>query len=215
LPYDEVPRFITQLRHSHAQPETKLAFEWLILTSTRSGETRHATWSEIDEQRGIWVIPSRRMKGSAAKRREHHVPLSDGCLAILAETRALNPESPLLFANRRTGGPLSDMTFTKLLRDLGYGGRATAHGFRSSFRDWASEVAKAREVVAEAALAHAVRDKTEAAYRRATYLEERRDLMEQWTRYAQGSVRGMPSSDRPSDRRRGSQDSGAAKAASA
>ena len=190
LPYDQVPAFLRALRQSHAQPETRLAFEWLILTATRSGETRHATWSETDETRGLWVIPSRRMKGSGAKRRDHHVPLSGRCLEILAEARALKHGGDLLFPSQRTGHPLSDMTFTKLLRDLGYGGQATAHGFRSSFRDWATEVEKVREVVAEAALAHAVRDKTEAAYRRTTYLEERRTLMERWAAYTQGSSRG-------------------------
>jgi integrase len=187
LPYDEVPRFMKTLRVSYAQVETKLAFEWLILTATRSGETRNAVWSEIDVSRRLWVIPRRRMKGSGSKRRDHHIPLSNRCLQILAEARAHNPSSDLLFPSARTGKPLSDMTFTKLLRDLGYTGEATAHGFRSSFRDWATEVAKVREVVAEAALAHSVRDKTEAAYRRATYLEERRSLMDQWARYVAGT----------------------------
>ena len=186
LPYDQVPAFLRELCHSHAQPETRLAFEWLILTATRSGETRHATWSEVDATHGLWIIPSRRMKGSGPQRRDHHVPLSGRCLEILAEARTLKPGGDLLFPSQRTGRPLSDMTFTKLLRDLGYGGHATAHGFRSSFRDWATEMEKVREVVAEAALAHAVRDKTEAAYRRTTYLEERRTLMERWAAYARG-----------------------------
>jgi integrase len=180
LPYEAVADFLRELRRSHARLETRLAFEWLILTATRSGETRHAGWSEIDAARRIWIIPGQRMKGSGGNRREHHVPLSDRCLQILDEARVLKRSSSLLFPSDRTGKPLSDMTFTKLLRDLGYGGRVTAHGFRSSFRDWATEVEKVREVVAEAALAHAVRDKTEAAYRRTTYLEDRRTLMQRW-----------------------------------
>ena len=184
LPYDQVSNFIQTLRCCSAQPETKLAFEWLILTATRSAETRFAAWSEIDVQRALWIIPSRRMKSSSAKRRDHHVPLSGRCLEILAEARSLERNSGLLFPSHRTGNALSDMTFTKLLRDLGYGGQATAHGFRSSFRDWATEVEKVREVVAEAVLAHSVRDKTEAAYRRAVYLEERRLLMQRWATYS-------------------------------
>jgi integrase len=107
------------------------------------------------------------MKGSGQKGREHYVPLPGRCLQILTEARALNCESDLIFPNQRTGKALSDMAFMKVLRDLGLGAKATAHGFRSSFRDWATEKDKVREVVAEAAQAHSVRDKTEGAYRRA------------------------------------------------
>jgi integrase len=99
--------------------------------------------------------------------------------------KAAYPHEPhdLLFPSMKEGAPLSDMTMTKVLRDMGLGERATAHGMRSSFRDWATEIAKAREVVAEAALAHTVRDKTEAAYRRAPYLDERRVLMQAWATF--------------------------------
>jgi integrase len=116
-------------------------------------------------------------------REAHVVPLPRRCLAVAQQARAFNPDSELLFPGPRTRTALSDMTFTKVLRDLGLGDQATAHGFRSSFRNWATEVAKVREVVAEAALAHSVRDKTEAAYRRSTYLDERRKLMEKWARH--------------------------------
>ena len=183
LPYNQVPAFVKLLRRCDARLETKLAFEWLILTATRSGETRGARRAEIDEGRAVWVIPKHRMKGSGGKRRDHHVPLSPRCLEILAEARALKPDGDLLFPSARTGKLLSDMAFTKVLRDLGLGTDATAHGFRSSFRDWASEVDKVREVVAEAALAHSVRDRTEGAYRRAAYLEERCGLMQRWAAY--------------------------------
>jgi integrase len=183
LPYEKVPTFLKLLHDSHALPETKLAFEWLVLTATRSGETRGATWSEMDQARALWVIPSYRMKGTPQARREHRVPLSARCLEILAAARALNPDSEFVFANHRTGKALSDMAFTKILRTLGLGAQATAHGFRSSFRDWATEVDGVREVVSEAALAHSVRDKTEGAYRRAAYLEERRELMARWAAY--------------------------------
>jgi integrase len=179
LPYTDVPAFITALRGGRSRPITKLALEWLILTATRSGETRGAMWAEIDEAKAQWVIPKERMKAGA----EQIVPLSARCLEILAEARALNPKSELIFPSAMAGRPLSDMTLTKVLRDMGIADRATAHGFRSSFRDWASEVDKAREVVAEAALAHTVRDKTEAAYRRAAYLDERVGLMQRWAAY--------------------------------
>jgi integrase len=182
LPYAEVPGFVKTLRICNSNEVTKLAFEWLILTATRSGETRGARWEEIDETHALWAIPKERMKGPQAKRREHVVPLPARCLKILKRARALNPTNPLLFPGYR-GEQLSDMTLTKVLRDLGFAERATVHGFRSSFRDWATESAKAREVVAEAALAHAVDDKTEAAYRRAVYLDERRGLMRRWAVY--------------------------------
>lgn len=185
LPYNCVASFLNTLRHCHAQPETKLAFEWLILTATRSGETRGAMWCEIDEDRALWVIPFKRMKGSRQNRKDHLVPLPGRCLEILAQARALHPNAALLFPSQRTGNVLSDMAFTKLLRDVGLAAVATAHGFRSSFRDWATEVDKVREVIAEAALAHAVKNRTEAAYRRASYLEERRGLMERWSSYIQ------------------------------
>jgi integrase len=179
LPHAEVKDFIKMLRASPASPVTKLAFEWLILTATRSGETRGAAWSEIDEAKALWAVPKERMKKG---RREHIVPLSDRCLEIAKEARALNPCSALLFPSA-SGKPLSDMTFTKLLRDRGMADRATAHGFRSSFRDWTTETNQCREVVAEAALAHTIKDKTEAAYRRSPYLEVRTSLMQRWAEY--------------------------------
>ncbi len=181
LPYAEVPAFIRVLRASPSYEVTQLAFEWLILTATRSGETRGARWDEIDTKAALWTISRERMKG----RREHVVPLSKRCLKILEEAKALHPDSELLFPAPHSGGALSDMALTKVLRDRGFADRATAHGFRSSFRDWATESAMVREVVAEAALAHSVKDKTEAAYRRAAYLDERRALMQRWARYCQ------------------------------
>ena len=178
LPYAEVPAFIQNSARLSLAAVTKLAFEWLVLTASRSGETRGALWEEIRQADTTWVIPKERMKAEV----EHVVPLSARCLEIGAEARALNPGSALLFPGGY-GKPLSDMTFVKLLRDNGFGDKATAHGFRSSFRDWATEVDKVREVVAEAALAHKVRDKAEAAYRRTSYLDERRELMIRWASY--------------------------------
>jgi integrase len=181
LPYTQVPAFLVRLRASNSWPATRLAFEWLVLSATRSGETRLARWVEIDEAEATWTIPAERMKAKKA----HTVPLSLRCLEILRALRAVYPSGPtdLLFPSMKAGAPLSDMTLTKVLRDMGLAEQATAHGYRSSFRDWATEVAKAREVVAEAALAHTVRDKTEASYRRATYLDERTALMAAWAKF--------------------------------
>ena len=180
LPYAQVPSFVAHLRKSDCWPETRLAFEWLILTATRSGDTRLASWSEIDEKSRNWTIPAERMKA----RRSHTVPLSDRCLEILIEARDLHPDEALIFPGTHSGRPLSDMTLTKFMRDAGVD--AVPHGFRSSFRTWAGEVFKARHEVAEAALAHQLKDKTEAAYIRATYLEERRELMEKWAQFVLG-----------------------------
>jgi integrase len=111
----------------------------------------------------------------------HVVPLADRCLEIVRQAPRFGSVD-VVFPNQ-SGSPLSDMAFTQVLRRMGLAGKASAHGFRSSFRDWATEVDRCREVVAEAALAHAVRDKVEAAYRRTSYLEERITLMQRWSTY--------------------------------
>ena len=183
LPYGELPALVAQLRRelpgrACGTTPSRLALEWAILTAARSGETRGAKWDEIETEAKHWTISARRMKAGI----EHIVPLPDRCISLLALARKLAPDSPFIFPGPR-GLPLSDMTLTKLLRELGVADRATVHGFRSGFRDWATEAAKAREVVAEAALAHSVRNKVEAAYRRATYLDERRDLMNGWATF--------------------------------
>jgi integrase len=177
MPYAQVPDFIRRLRASSATDVTKLAFEWQLLTATRPGETRLASWAEIDAEAREWLIPAERMKAKV----EHIVPLSPRCVEILAELRP----GGLLFPGK-SGEPLSNMAFMQVLRRMGLDDRASAHGFRSSFRDWATEVAKVREVVAEAALAHTVPNKTEAAYRRATYFNERINLMAEWSSYCMG-----------------------------
>ena len=174
LPYAEVETFIRQLRERNGRPATRLAFEFLILTATRSGEARGALWSEVDLASRLWTISAARMKG----RIEHVVPLSPSCLSILETARAAYPNSTLCFPSR-TATPLSDMVFTKLLRDMGLSERATAHGFCTSFKIWAAETGT-RDEVSEAALAHADQNRVRAAYRRTTYLEERRKVMDKW-----------------------------------
>jgi integrase len=132
MPFVEVPTFVARLRTLGGRRATGLAFEFLILTAARSGEVRLATWDEIDARAALWTVPAARMKSRAV----HVVPLTSRALAILSEARAAYPNSQLVFPGAKPGLPLSDMTLTKVLRDTGLGGQATAHGFRSSFKDW-------------------------------------------------------------------------------
>ena len=193
LPHGEVAAAIEAVRGSNAGRSAKLAFEFLILTAARSGEVRSATWDEIDKDSKTWTVPASRMKAG----REHRVPLSGRALEILDEAQALTDGSGLVFPGTRVGKPLSDMTLSKLMRDLGLD--AVPHGFRSSFRDWASECTNAPRDVMEAALAHTVRDKVEASYNRTDLFERRRDLMRRWADYlddASGAVVPMVRHDR-------------------
>lgn len=182
LPHGEVAAAIEAVRDSNAGRSVKLAFEFLVLTAARSGEVRLATWGEINKASKTWTVPAARMKAG----REHRVPLSHRALEILDETRVLADESGLVFPGTRTGKPLSDMTLSKILRDLGLD--AVPHGFRSSFRNWAAECTNAPRDVMEAALAHTVRDKVEAAYNRTDLFERRRALMDQWASYLDGAA---------------------------
>jgi integrase len=186
LPYADVPRFVAKLRAGQAEPVTKLAFEFLILTAARTTEVRQARWSEIDRDAKLWTIPGedpatgRRMKTGRA----HIVPLSDRCLEILAEAKALAGNSPLVFPDGVTGAALSENRFLVARDGLGYSKDVcTPHGFRSSFRDWAAEETPFPAEVAEMALAHTIKSKTEAAYRRGQLLAKRRELMEAWTAF--------------------------------
>ena len=181
LPHGEVAEAIRKVRGSKARPVVKLAFELLVLTATRSGEVRGAVWKEIDRVAGVWTVPPRRTKGN----REHRVPLCGRALEVLAEARRLGRGSPLVFPS--VGGkPLGNTAMSELLKELKIA--AVPHGFRSSFRDWAAEETDHPREVAEAALAHKVRNQIEAAYRRSDLFERRRRLMNDWARYlAQGA----------------------------
>ena len=175
LPHREVAGAIRTVRDSDARPVVKLAFEFLVLTATRSGEVRGAAWKEIDREGRVWTIPTPRTKGN----REHRVPLGSRAMEVLGEARALGRGSPLAFPS--VGGPLGSTAMSQLLRGLGIA--AVPHGFRSSFRDWAAEETDHPREVAEAALAHMVRNPVEAAYRRTDLFERRRRLMEDWAEY--------------------------------
>ncbi len=178
LPYHEVPDALAKVEASRTSLAVKLCFRFLVLTAARSGESRGATWDEIDKEAREWRIPAERMKGNA----EHRVPLSGAALVLLDQARPLRDDSGLVFPSpTRRGKRLSDMTLPKLLRVTGLAGRATVHGFRSSFRDWCAETNKPRDI-AEAALAHTVGG-VEGAYFRSDLFERRRALMERWASY--------------------------------
>jgi len=174
LPWREVPKFIEALRQR--QSISARALEFTILTAARTGETIGAAWSEIDLDEKVWNIPAERMKSH----RPHRVPLSGAVIDFL---RALprEQENPSVFIGGRAGQPLSNMAMLQLLRDLAPG--STVHGFRSAFKDWAAEATHTPNMISEAALAHIVADKTEAAYRRGDLFTKRAKLMSDWADY--------------------------------
>ena len=177
LPYREVAAALETVDASSATLAGKLCLRFLVLTAARSGEARGARWSEFDDDAGLWVIPESRMKGGA----EHRQPLSDAALAVLERARALDDGSGLIFPSPRTRGrPMSDMTLTKILRTTGLAERAVVYGFRSSFRDFASERTNTPHAEMKLSLAHAVGFAVEQAYARSNLLEKRRALMQRW-----------------------------------
>jgi integrase len=204
LPYEKAPAFLAELRE--ARGVAARALEFAILTAARSGEVRGMTWAELDADRHIWTVPAARMKAG----REHRVPLTDRTREILAEMDILRPkdrpDTGLVFPGQKTKRskldtpPLSDMTLAavlvrmregegeaaearrKLLRDA-HGSDVVVHGFRSTFRDWAEDKAGFSDRVVEHALAHTIKNKAEAAYRRGDALDQRVELMKAWETY--------------------------------
>lgn len=181
LEYTKVFRFLGNLKKSDAGETAKLAFEFTILTATRTSETLGAKWDEIDLAKKTWTIPAKRMKAGS----EHRVPLPPRCVAILQQARKLNPDDVFVFPGRNANKPLSNMVFLMMLRRMKLA--ITAHGFRSTFRNWAAEQTNYPNAVCEAALAHTVRDKVEAAYHRTDLFERRRALMADWSAYCSTS----------------------------
>jgi len=169
----EIASFMARLRA--AEGGAARALEFAILTAARSGEVRGATWSEIDQAAGIWTIPANRMKAG----KEHRVPLSKAALALLASLPRMAGNNLIFPAPR--GSAFSDMAMTKVLRRMNVS--VTAHGFRSTFRDWVSERTSYPGDMAEMALAHAIGSKVEAAYRRGDMFERRRKMMDDWARF--------------------------------
>ena len=179
LPYTELPTFMEALRTRSGRGAR--ALEFLILTAARTGEVIGADWAEIDLERKVWVVPASRMKAG----REHRVPLTETAMALLGE--APTQKAGPIFATERSGDALSNMALLAVLKrmkrtDL------TAHGFRSTFRDWVAEKTDLPNELAEMALAHTVSDKVEAAYRRGDMFERRRTLMQEWSRFATGGT---------------------------
>jgi len=177
LPFADLPGFMSELRAMNG--DSARALEFAILTATRTNETLKAHWSEIDLKAKVWSIPGQRMKAG----REHRVPLSAAAIAVLQTMRNSHPKSEWVFPSASTradrDSTLSSMALLMTLRrmkrtDL------TAHGFRSTFRDWAGEMTNFPREVAEQALAHTLKNKAEAAYRRGDALEKRRRLMDAW-----------------------------------
>jgi len=179
MPWVRVPSFVqTELSGAGQFEVTRNALLFLILNASRSGEVRGMTWNEVNLRDQLWTIPATRMKAKMI----HRVPLSTQAVELLRRQEGQHDE--LVFPSVQARSILSDMTFTALLRRLNapsdtLGRVATAHGFRSSFRDWCSEQSYPRDL-AERALAHTVKDKVEAAYHRTDLLEQRRPMMQAW-----------------------------------
>jgi integrase len=175
LPHNEIADFMVSLRSQEGIAAR--ALEFLILTAARTGEIIGARWDEVDLDERVWVIPEARMKAG----REHRVPLSGPALAILKKMNEVR-ESDFVFRGGRKGKPLSNMAALAVLKRMGRND-LTAHGFRSTFRDWAAERTNFSRDVVEMALAHTIENKVEAAYRRGDLAQKRRQLMEAWARF--------------------------------
>lgn len=176
LAYNEVPTFVTRLKQRESIG--RLALEALILTAARSGEIRFARWPELDLEGGLWSIPADRMKMG----RPHVVPLAPEAVDVFRRAEKFRvPATDLVFPGQKLKKPLSDMTLLKVVRDMDVA--VTVHGFRSAFRDWVADQTNYPGEVAEAALAHAIPNKVEAAYRRTDFLQKRRTLMGEWAAF--------------------------------
>ena len=176
-PFAEVGTLLAQVQASGASALTKLAFEFSLLTASRSGEVRGARWSEFDVGFTSWTVPGERMKAG----REHRVPLSARAKAVLKQAKAAQSNSSDLVFPSTKNTPLSDMVFTQLLRRLG--APYTMHGFRASFRTWGMEATTYPDEMLEFALAHVVGDQTVRAYARSDMVDKRRQLMQDWADY--------------------------------
>lgn len=180
LPFAEIPDFIAKLRMREGV--AALALEFLVFTVARSGEVRGATWDEVDLEGKVWTIPAARMKAG----RTHRVPLTDRALHILGLVRPLRRVDGRVFPGIKRGTALSDMTLAAVLRRMGIPpSGASPHGFRSSFKDWATETTGFPNELSEAALAHISGDATERAYRRGDQFLRRRELIEAWASFCE------------------------------
>lgn len=177
LPWKEIGAFMAQLAGQPGAAAEALRF--VILTACRTTEAIEARWQEVDLREAVWTIPASRMKAG----REQRVPLADAAVTLLSGRRPENPAGDaFVFPGAKAKAPLSNMAMTALLRRMGRGD-LTVHGFRSTFRDWCAEATNYPRELAEAALAHTLKDKTEAAYQRGDLLERRRRLMADWAAF--------------------------------
>jgi integrase len=198
LPYAEAPAFMTELRRLDRMAAA--ALEWVILSAVRNIEGRGARPREIDFKTRIWTIPAERMKGPEEHRRPHRVYITDPMLALLERVKppaGWNPDAFVFPCPDSRGGMFSENALQNVVTDMGFKGRATVHGFRSTFKDWATECTNFPDLVSEAALAHLVGDDTQRAYRRTDVFLRRQKLMEAWAGYlarppAAGNVRPRP-----------------------
>jgi integrase len=181
MTYSDVPGLVTRLNELAASAGRD-ALLFTIYNAVRSGETRLATWPEFDLEAAVWTIPATRMK----MRKTHVVPLSVEALEIMRRRWPLRTSDAGLVFSTFGFKPLSDMTMTEVLRDIGHA-KVTVHGFRSSFTDWAAETTDFAKEVVDKALAHKLLDRVEAAYRRTDFLDRRRELMRQWAKFLDSS----------------------------
>jgi integrase len=182
LPYGELPPFMVELRAQEGVAAK--ALEFAILCAARSGEVLGCCWSEINTGERLWTIPAERMKAG----KEHRVPLSDAALAIIEHQSTIGSASAHVFPGSRSGSPMDRIAFFRLLQRMGR--EVTAHGFRSSFMDWAMEQTNFPAEMRDMALAHTVADKVEAAYRRGDMFDRRREMMAAWAGFCNGLAGG-------------------------
>jgi integrase len=186
LPFEQVPAFVAQLRERKAM--AALALEFTIMTAARTGEVIGARWGEVDISGAVWTVPPGRMKAG----KEHRVPLCSRAMQILRNVMSADEPGPdaFVFPGEKKGRPLSNLTMARLLERMEVA--ATVHGFRSSFRDWASETTGFAHQTVEQALAHTIANKAEAAYRRGDQLAKRRELMAAWQSFCESGPVVVP-----------------------
>lgn len=183
LPYADMPGFMASLKLQ--QGVAPRALEFVIFCASRTSEVAGARWKEVDLDAAVWEIPAARMKA----KRNHRVALCDQTIKILKEMdeiRESDSDDAYIFPGGRIGKPLSENAMLEVIERMGRTG-ITVHGFRSSFKDWASESTSFDNIVSESALAHAIGDDTEAAYRRSDLFDKRRKLMDAWASYCSSS----------------------------
>jgi integrase len=187
LPYAELPAFMAKLRAKEGV--SARALEFTILTVARTGDTIGATRPEINQAEKLWTVPAARVKGKrGARKRDHVVPLTKQAVAAL---EAVPVEGDFIFPGGKEGVGLSNAAMSELLKGMGYSPDvATVHGFRSTFKDWCSDLTAYPNEMSEMAMAHTVDDKVEAAYRRGDMREKRRRLMADWAAYCYGNAIG-------------------------